>query len=172
LAKEHPARYGTWQLTLHWLVVLLVTVQFIFNESMSDAYEVGVRTGEVPSGEGGVFPHAVVGISIFLAMSARLWLRLGRGVPPAPSSEPRWMQVISRANHWAFYGILIAMPPVGILALLTLEPVFGALHGWAARILLALIALHVAGALLHAFRRDSDAHRRMLRAYADEPPES
>jgi cytochrome b561 len=167
---RHTDRYSTWQLTLHWLVVFLVAVQFLFNDSMSRAYDGGVRTGALPADEGGVVPHAVVGISILLAMTARLWLRLTRGVPPAPSSEPRWMKVLSRANHWGFYAMLLAMPPVGLLAILTLQPLFGAIHSWAARVLLVLIGLHVAGALLHAVCRDSSAHRRMLRAYADDPP--
>lgn len=167
---RHRDRYSSTQLALHWLVALLVLFQFLFNDSMSRAYETGVRTGELAPGEGGVVPHAAVGISILLAMGGRLWLRVARGVPPAPSSEPRWMQIASRGNHWAFYAVLIAMPPFGLLALVTLNPLFGRIHAALAAILLALILLHVAGALLHWVRPGSDAHRRMLRAYSDTPP--
>ncbi len=165
-----PDRYSTTQIALHWLVMLLVGVQLVFNDSISRAYQHGVRTGVLAPDEGGVIPHAVTGIAIFAAMCGRLWLRLARGVPPAPTSEPRWMQIASRANHWAFYAILLAMPPVGLLALLTLHPVFGTIHRWSAWALIALIALHVAGAAWHWLKRDSTAHRRMLRAYSDSPP--
>lgn len=167
---RHSDRYSSTQIALHWLVVLLVLVQLVFNDSVSRAYEVGLRTGELDPNEGGVVPHAVVGISIFLAMSARLWLRLSRGVPPPSSSEPRWMQIVARINHWAFYGVLLAMPPLGVLALMTLEPIFGTLHSALVWILLALVLLHIGGALLHWVRPGSNAHRRMLRAYSDTPP--
>jgi cytochrome b561 len=173
-ARSRPAvpyrdRYSSSQIALHWLVVVLVLFQLSFNGDMSRAYEIGVRTGELPRDEGGVVPHAAIGLSILLVMSARLWLRLSRGVPPPPSSESRWMQIVSRSNHWAFYGVLISMPLLGLLAVLTLQPIFGWLHGALAWVLVALVLLHVAGALVHWVRPGSDAHRRMMRAYSDPP---
>ncbi len=166
---RHADRYNSTQIALHWLVMSFVVVQLLVNDSMSRAYQTGLRTGALPPDEGGVIPHAVIGISIFLAMCGRLWLRLRHGVPPPPLSEPRWMQILSRANHWAFYAVLLAMPPLGLLAVLTLQPVFGQLHGWLVWVLVALVALHVAGAVLHWIRPGSSAHRRMLRAYSDSP---
>lgn len=165
MSTHRPADYTTIQLMLHWLVAFLVVVQFVFNDSASRALRVGAEEGALPGDGGGVVPHAVVGIAIFIAMATRLFLRLTRGVPPPPSTEPRWMQVVSQANHWAFYGVLLAMPPVGLAAILALSPALGRLHGWGATALLVLIGLHVAGALLHWARSDSHAERRMLRAY-------
>ena len=81
----------------------------------------------------------------------------------AATREPRKIQYISRGNHWAFYVVLIAMPIVGLSAVLTLAPTLGAIHSWTSWLLLALIAAHFAGAVWHMFRRGSDAWRRMLR---------
>ena len=51
----HRDGYSRTQLALHWLVVLLVLFQFVFNESMSRAYETDVRTGELAPDEGAPF---------------------------------------------------------------------------------------------------------------------
>jgi cytochrome b561 len=165
MSIPRPEDYSTAQMALHWLVVALVIVQFIFNDGASRALRIGAETGQIPPDEGGFIPHAVIGISIFIAMSARLWLRLTRGVPTAPRTEPDWMKVVSQANHWAFYVVILAMPPVGLAAILTLNPMLGRIHSWTSTLLLVLIGLHVAGALLHWARSDSHAHRRMLRGY-------
>ncbi|MFW5654847.1 MAG: cytochrome b [Roseicyclus sp.] len=157
-----PVSYSTVQMSLHWLVVFLVIVQFVFNDSVEAALERAAETGAYAWMEGGLITHPIVGTAIFLAMAARLWLRLTRGVPPAPTTEPRPVQILSRTTHWAFYAILLAMPVVGALALVLASPVLGQVHTVTAWALLGLIALHVAGALWHAVRSDSKAHRRML----------
>jgi cytochrome b561 len=157
-----PVAYSTVQMSLHWLVVFLVLVQFVFNDSVEAALEEAAETGAYAWMEGGLITHPIVGTAIFLAMAARLALRLTRGVPPAPTTEPRPVQVLSRATHWAFYAILLAMPVAGALALFLASPVLGQVHAVTAWVLLALIALHVAGALWHAAKSGSEAHRRMI----------
>jgi cytochrome b561 len=157
-----PVAYSTVQMSLHWFVVFLVLVQFVFNDSIEAALERAAETGSYAWMEGGVVTHPIVGTAIFLAMAVRLWLRLTRGVPPAPTTEPRPIQILSRANHWAFYVLLLAMPVVGALALFLASPVIGQIHAATAWLLLALIALHVAGAVWHMVKSGSEAHRRMM----------
>ena len=91
----------------------------------------------------------------------------------------RWL---SRATHWAFYAILILLPVLGwtaasgygatpsILGLIPLPALIardkptaeavGGVHGTLAWVLLAIIALHIAGALYHGLiKRDGVAQR-------------
>jgi cytochrome b561 len=159
---RRPDNYSTTQMGLHWLVVFLVTVQFVFNDSIQRALENAAATGGYAMMEGGVVTHAIVGGAIFVAMCARLWLRLTRGTPPPPETEPGPVKILSRATHWAFYGVLLAMPLAGAAALFLASPAIGEIHALASWVLLALIALHVAGALWHMLKSDSQAHRRML----------
>ena len=159
---RHPETYSRNQLIAHWLVVLFVVMQFLLNDNMQRAFAVGAETGVFPL-SGGAVMHGLGGGTIFALMLWRLGMRLGRGVPAAPESEPPLIQRISRANHWAFYVVLIAMPLFGLSAVLTLSPVLGAIHSWTSLLLLVLIAAHVAGAVWHMVKKDSVAWRRMLR---------
>lgn len=165
---SRPGHYHRHQLILHWMTVLVVIMQYLFNGAMQRAYATGLETGVFPL-DGSALMHAVGGSLILVFMLWRLTLRFTHGTPPPPDSEPGWMQVVSRGTHWTFYAVLLAMPLTGMTAVLTLEPVWGTAHEWLRIALLVLIVMHVSGALLHAFRKDSDAHRRMLRA---DPPQT
>jgi cytochrome b561 len=151
-------RYHTSQLIAHWLIVMLVLMQFLMNEGMSRSFWASVDLGERVV-TGGTLVHAFGGATILVVMLVRLWLRRAHGAPPPPPTAPRWMQIVSRANHYAFYVVLIAMPLVGAAALLTLQPWLAILHAWTGYLLLALIAAHLAGAFWHAFKRDGTIAR-------------
>ena len=121
-----------------------------------------VAVGAFPL-DGGAIMHGICGATILLVMLWRQAMRLTHGTPPPPESEPRKLQYMSRGNHWAFYVVLIAMPIVGLSAVLTLAPILSAIHSWTIWLLLALIAAHFAGAVWQMFRRGSDTWRRVLR---------
>ena len=104
-------------------------------------------------------------------MLLRLTWRLTHPPPPPPTDLPPALRLLSRATHWLFYVVLIVLPLLGWTAasafgarvyLLGLIPlpalvapnkplaeVVGSVHGVVALALLALIALHIAGALYH-----------------------
>ncbi len=148
-----PNRYHSNQIMLHWLVVSLVLLQFLGGESMARAMELAYAGGGRLT-DGIVVVHATFGTVILFAMLARLVVRLRHGAPPPPETEPRPLQILSRGVHYAFYGLLIAMPLFGIAAIAVLSETLGTLHGLASWLLLGLAALHVAGALFHAVKRD------------------
>ena len=108
---------------------------------------------------GGMITHATGGTLILGVMLYRLWLRRTHGAPPPPSTLPRWLQIVSRSNHYAFYGVLIAMPLLGMGALLLRWGPLGWLHATLSLVLLALIAAHAAGAFWHATKRDGTIAR-------------
>src|SRR4051812_19333911 len=115
-----------------------------------------------------------VGPTIFVLMLTRLAWRLahpGR-YPPPPADLAPPLRVLARATHWGFYAVLIVLPMLGWLSasaygvrpyLLGLIPLplllaqndaageaIGRVHGAFALVLLAIMGLHISGALFHA----------------------
>ncbi|ETX27164.1 hypothetical protein RISW2_15360 [Roseivivax isoporae LMG 25204] len=155
--------YGQTQISLHWLVVALVFLQFVSGEGMARAFE-SVREGGSWTGDAVV--HGWFGSMILVAMLLRFYLRLNRGVPPPSETEPPMIQRISRGTHWAFYAVLVAMPLIGLTAVLTRSALAGQVHVATSWLLLALIAAHVAGAFWHLVRQDGVVARIVYRQRA------
>lgn len=152
--QVRPAgRYHSDQITAHWIVVFLLAFQFVTGGAMAAAMEAGYLAGALPSA-GVIFVHGTLGTSILLVMLWRVSLRVRFGAPPPPETEPTILQYISRSVHFAFYGLLIAMPLAGIAAVFTLSETVGTLHALTSKLLIALIVAHVAGGLWHTFKRD------------------
>ena len=173
-----PRRYTTVAIALHWLVLVLVLVQFATKLIPKGSFGLASRTLNAW--------HLAVGPTILLLMLVRLAWRLAHPAPPPPADLSAGVQRLSRATHWGFYAVLIVLPVLGWLsangfgATVTLAGLFplpallgtdkplaetiGGIHGVLAWILLALIALHVAGALYHAFVKRDRVIQRMVPA--------
>ncbi len=164
--------------TFHWLIALLVVVQasiaLVLPSLLPKTAEDSLTNW-----------HLSVGSTILFIMLLRLAWRLTHTPPPPLADLPPALRLLSRATHWAFYVILIVLPLLGWTAasaygatvrLFGLIPLpslvapdkpfaeaVGRVHATVAFVLLALIVLHIAGALYHALiKRDRVIHR-MLR---------
>lgn len=156
-----PARYAAIQIALHWAVVALIVVQLLTAGLMEDYFRALMRAEETRPEMGGAVWHMVSGAMILVFMLTRLALRFTHGVPPPKAGSPGWDIVLSKLNHWLFYVVLIAMPIVGLAAYLIPSRALGNLHAGTAPVLLALVALHILGALYHQFIRKDGLIRRM-----------
>jgi len=169
-------RYNGVAQAFHWTVLALVVVQY--------------ATKWLPGGFATLSGkqldtwHLAVGPTILLVMVLRLGWRLSHHVPPPPSDLPVSLRLLSRATHWLFYAILIVLPvlgwvaasgfgaPVSLLGVVPLPALssqdkglaeaVGSVHGALAWALLAIIALHVSGALYHALVKRDHVVGRML----------
>lgn len=162
--------------TFHWAVLVLVVVQYATK---------WLPVGFASLGEGRLNAwHLAAGPAVLVLMLLRLAWRLTHRPPPPPTDLPRSLQIASRATHWLFYAILVALPVLGLVAasgfgatptLLGIFPIpaliaknkdlaetVGSIHGALAWALLAVIALHVSGALYHAFVKRDGVVGRML----------
>ena len=173
-------RYAPQQRWMHWIVAGLVAVQLgvgwmlattaAAHGSQSDLERLGAI-------------HGGTGALIFILMLVRLRMRRRLGVPPPPAGTPETVSWLARANHRAFYVMLLAQPILGWMAasasglglsifglvslpnLVATDPdsalALGRLHGAVAVILLLLIAAHLAGVIYHSFVRGDRLLTRM-----------
>lgn len=172
-----PRRYDAVARGLHWLVVAMLAVQY----SVALWLVYVLPKSAAPSL---VAWHFSLGSAVAVVMVARLGWRLTHPPPPSPADLPRRLRLLSRATHWTFYAVLIVLPVLGwaaasadgvqiYLAGLVQLPLlvpkgdpFGMAmhraHPVVAISLLAVIALHVAGALYHALVKRDGVLGRML----------
>jgi cytochrome b561 len=127
--------------------------------------------------------HKLIGFIFLFVIVGRLIYRLRNGAPPdEPSLEP-WQRFASHATHWGLYTLLVAVPLGGWIGV-QLYPsanVFGLFnlptflppnqtlaetvfkfHGIGAKLILALILVHIGAALYHHFMLKDNVLRRML----------
>ena len=172
---EPRNRYSTVSLILHWLIAVLVVTQIV----LIQAHE----ATDGPISREFVNIHKSVGLSILMLTLVRLGWRVANPAIPLPDAMPRWQKLLARTNHVLFYVLLIAMPLVGWAASSAagrdivwfglfewpLLPIGGGretadqlmdVHEAAAKLLIFLVVLHIAGALKHHFiDRDNVLHR-------------
>ena len=183
-ARNTAERYGWVSLTLHWLTVLLIVGLAV----------VGLTMDDLPNGPQKiqVFAlHKSTGLTVLALTVLRLAWRLYAGAPPMVPM-PTWQRFAAHGSHAALYGLLLAMPLSGWLynsasgfslkwfGLVSLPKLAAydpglkhlahELHEGLAKVLLLVVAVHVAAALKHHFvERDVTLHR-MLPLLRPRPP--
>ena len=171
-----PQRYSLGSIVLHWLIAAALVFQVVFAESL-----------EGPRGPD-LFAryqlHKSVGITILLLSVLRLGWRF-IAPRPAPVPGPKWAMTLSGLVHFGFYGFMIAAPVTGWIIVSTSKIkvdtlLFGSvpwphlpvpaswgepaefLHHFMPNIAIALLVLHVAGALRHQYLLGTPILARML----------
>lgn len=172
-------RYSPPAQVFHWLTVLFVLA----------AWTLGTLGDDLPKGSIrhlGESIHILLGETVVLLLVLRLVWRV---VTPAPAPDPafgRRATLLAKAAHFALYGLLLAVPVVGVVMLFhggEPLPVFGLfdiaspwlknreikhdwkeIHEFLANLLLALAALHAGAALVHHYVFRDSALKRMLPA--------
>lgn len=176
--RNGAARFGWPTRALHWLMAVLIL----------GALPLGIYLSEIEPSLSTLWLfglHKTVGITILsLAVLRVLWHRLSP--PPAPiGGVPAWQAAAARWTHRALYALMFAVPLSGWFAssatgidtvifgrwtLPRIAPVSEAweeagfeVHEALTTLLIAVIALHVAGAVHRAAVRRDRTLRRMLR---------
>jgi cytochrome b561 len=155
-------RFTRGQIILHWAVVALVIVQLLSHEAMEDAFKepslAKAAIGEDPI----AMVHAISGLVALVLMLLRIVLRLRYGAPAMPKDMPQFQQIAAHATHLALYGLLLLIPLAGFLAVALENEDMGDIHKTLVTLLWIVLALHVAGALYHAFVRRDGVFQRIL----------
>lgn len=158
---EQGERYSTVAILLHWTTAALVVFNVV----------VGLGHEPIPALRALMPAHKAVGITVLALTLARLAWRLAHRPPPLPASVPAGERRLAWSVQSLFYALLLLMPLTGWMLVSGPErrPLtwFGAFdipylpigkaasdaadgaHGVLGWVLLALVLLHVAGALRH-----------------------
>jgi cytochrome b561 len=162
-----PKGYGAIPQALHWLTVICVIAGWLLGQLM-DAFPKG------PPRVSALWTHMLLGELVIAFLVARLVWRI---LDPPPPLEPtlfgRWLTVVSTFGHFMLYGLLVAVPLVGIIVQLKegrALPIFGLgdvlspwprdhetaesilqVHEVLANALLILAGIHAAAALIHHY---------------------
>ncbi|ELQ6226401.1 cytochrome b561 [Cronobacter turicensis] len=169
------SKYTSLQITLHWLVFLLVVM----------AYAAMELRGLVPRPLGRLFiwTHFSCGIAILALMVTRLLVRMKYPAPPIVP-KPRAMYIgLSHLVHLVIYLMFIGLPLLGIVAKyyggsdwyafgismpVAAEPdedremQLRAIHAFIANLSYFVIGLHAAAALVHHYFWKDNTLLRMM----------
>jgi len=176
MAITNAPGYGIVAKTLHWLIFLLLAVQYAIGSIMP---HIGRHTVD----EGWVSWHFSVGAAILFFIVIRLIWRLFHPVPQLPTLAP-WERVLAGFVHWGLYLLVLAMTLLGwaatnsrgwdvnLFGVVTLPALAlkgshwghqaGDIHDVLVYVLLGFIVLHVAAALYHYFVKHDRVVARML----------
>ena len=156
-----PLAYTRAQIVLHWLVAGLVLAQYSTSGAIVRTHSIHLIIGQRPNPTDLLLHtiHNRVGLAIVALMLGRLALRLWAGAPLPGGATPGLATRLAQGLHAAFYAVLIAEGLTGAVATYFWWPI-STVHVILFDVLLALVTVHVAAALWHAFiRRDGVVHR-------------
>jgi cytochrome b561 len=168
------SRYSRVAIWLHWIIAALIALNLLLG-FFHEEFERPVRAAMMNV-------HKATGFTILVLTLARIAWRLGHRPPPFDPVLKAWEVSFARLIHGLFYLFLIVMPITGWLVassggrpvtsyfgLFDIAPLpvsraeeaheyWEKVHELLAYTALALIALHVAGALKHHY----DGHRHLI----------
>ena len=107
--------------------------------------------------------HVAGGALVMIFALWRLTLRARRGVPPAIEAS-KVQGILAKLTHAGLYALMILMPLSGSVAWFGGVEAAAQGHNVLKIVLLALVALHVIGALYHQFILRDGTLARMRRA--------
>ena len=171
------SKYSTGAMIFHWLIAVLVIVNWRLVEAAEHASEIDEAAL--------VGNHKAIGITILVLTLGRLAWRLMHKVPPLPDTMASWEKALSRAVHIIFYVMLVGLPLGGWLAgsfagkdisyfgaftipalpvgeNFDLAKAIIGFHKTGGEAMIYLIGLHILGALKHTFIDKSGGLSRML----------
>lgn len=158
-----PTSYSRAQIALHWVIFVLIAIQFLFHEPMSDAWDQFER-GLPISIQAPVALHVLGGLLVLALAIWRIALRLTRGAPPLPDKETAAMKLAAHATHFSLYALMVLVPASGALAWFGGIAASAEVHEILKTLMLVLIVLHFLAALFHQFILKTNLMARMKRA--------
>lgn len=177
-AGLESGRFDQISITLHWLTVLLIVLQFSsawLREAVDHDSSLAVTI---------LTTHRTSGALIWIVSLVRLvWRHNFAYLPPFPESMSKLQQTLAKANEYSLYALLLIQPITGLGRSLfrgapfelfiwqvpalfeqddAIRHVFGEAHEIGANVLLALIGLHAGTALFHRLVLRDGVLQRML----------
>jgi cytochrome b561 len=164
---------------LHWLMALLVIPMApvgVYMVSRGAATNFDALTNTLYSS------HKLTGFIVLWLAALRIVIKRRNGVPPPAATLTAFERIASTAVHHGLYALLIIVPLLGWAGVSAFgaRSIFGwfslpqilpqneqlaktilAIHGWAAMLMMALVAAHIAGAMMHLVVKKDGVFQRM-----------
>lgn len=141
--------YSARQIRLHWIVAVLIVLQFVLHEPIAEAWDQIEDGGSSPAFNWLVLSHIFGGALVLIFALWRLVLRQTRGVPPAPEAEPAPLRLAAHLGHLALYALMILMPLSGAAAWFGGIEAAAEVHEAMKPLMILLVAVHVLAAIWH-----------------------
>ena len=170
-------QYSKRMVIVHWLTLALLLAAWYLGDSLGEA------TDESKATLAGYIVHISVGGTVLLLTLFRFSFRRSDGIP-APAGDTA-MDKLAKSVHYLLYIVLFVLPVSGVVILLTSKAgpallAFDAsllpkehgyrgvfaheVHEQLVNVLIALVTLHILGAIKHQFiTKDGLMERMMLR---------
>jgi len=172
---EATSRYHPLLVTLHWVLAVFIAAALGLG-----MFLLKTIPNTSPDKPHALKAHMLGGITILALMATRFVVRLATAHPPRATAGSAGLDRVALASHYGFYLLVLFMAGTG-LATAYLAGLFGivlghsgaplpetflvfptrVLHGYIAKVLVALIALHVAAAFYHQLVRKDGLLGRM-----------
>ena len=162
------SRYSGGAIAFHWIIAVLIVANLVGAWATED--------WEGPARATAMGLHKATGITVLVLSLGRLLWRLAHRPPPFPPEIGALEAAGARIVHWLFYLLMVGIPLTGWLMVSAADPrrplhwygVFDLpylpvggnravgsfahdAHEWLGWLFVALLVLHVAGALKHHF---------------------
>lgn len=175
--RNTTGRYGIVTQILHWIIVLLVVVEFVLGVS-ANGLPISLQRLVL------LARHKSFGMTVFALVIVNLGWRWYSPPPPLPGSLPAWQRRVAQLTHALLYALLLTIPVVGWISSsasnltvtwfglfqfpdlvrpdVRLARIATMAHNAMAWTLLAVVALHAGAALMHHIVLKDDVLTRML----------
>jgi cytochrome b561 len=154
--------YSRAQIALHWGILLLLGVSYVSSDKMKAAWR-AIHDGRDAFGATAA-AHVWIGVAILVLALARVAIRLTRGAPDLPAGGHPVADLIAKLTHLGLYALLLLIPVSGAMAWFGGVDAAGEVHEVLFNLGIALVILHVVGALYHQFVLKDGLMDRMKRA--------
>lgn len=142
--------YSKIQIILHWVVALLLGLQFLQSDYIGAAWR-AARRGQETVFDPLVMAHVAGGILVLLLVLWRLVIIARKGTAKEVAGTSPLMVLASKATHWSLYLVLVLISGSGLAAWFGMVETAGEVHEVLTSVIIALVGLHVAAALYHHF---------------------
>jgi len=155
------AGYSSLQITLHWLVAILILAAWIWSDGAEDE-----SRGKLLSGAGlleGNTLHDWLGWAAFALIVLRMAVRTVQGAPGPVPGTSAMMESATVWGHRLLYLLMIAAPALGIVVWYGRSDAAGELHETFSNALMIVALGHAAAAIWHQLVKKDAVLTRMIR---------
>ncbi len=153
--------YSALQIGLHWLVVVLIGVNYFVSDGMGRAFRQHMNGTDTMDTMTSI--HVYLGLSVFFIALIRLTVRLVQGAPKEIATGNVWLDRAGRWAHAMLYILIILVPWLGGLAWYKGVAQAADLHVVVMNLMLILAGLHAVAALFHQYVLKDGLLMRMVR---------